>query len=388
MKQWRIKPLGEVCELVNGAPFKPSDWDGTGLPIVRIQNLNDPTKPFNYTSKKLAEKFRVRPGDTLLSWSGTPGTSFGCFRWGGPEGWLNQHIFNVHLRNEVLPSFFIYQVNSKLEELIGKAHGGVGLQHITKGALSSVNVSVPPLAEQERIVKLLDEADGLRKLRTKADDRMEALIPALFDEMFGDPATNPKGWPMKAAGELMAACDYGTSKKANEAGRGVPVLRMGNVTTAGELDLEDLKTVELDEHELGRQKLHAGDVLFNRTNSRELVGKTGMWDGRCEAVAASYFIRVRFRAEIEHPQHFTTYMNLPFMKRRLVEMARGAVGQANINAKELKSIRIPVPPLPLQQEFGERVIEIRGFEAKQAISRVRIDDLFQSMLYRAFSGEL
>ncbi len=67
-KGWRKENLGELCDLVNGAPFKPSDWDGSGLPIVRIQNLNDPTKPFNYTSKKLAEKFRVRPGDTLLSW--------------------------------------------------------------------------------------------------------------------------------------------------------------------------------------------------------------------------------------------------------------------------------------------------------------------------------
>ena len=124
MKRWPTKPLGEVCELVNGAPFKPSDWDGSGLPIVRIQNLNDAAKPFNYTSKKLAEKFRVRPGDTLLSWSGTPGTSFGCFRWNGPEGWLNQHIFNVHLKKEVLPPFFIHQVNSKLDELIAKAHGG------------------------------------------------------------------------------------------------------------------------------------------------------------------------------------------------------------------------------------------------------------------------
>jgi type I restriction enzyme S subunit len=113
-----------------------------------------------------------------------------------------------------------------------------------------------------------------------------------------------------------------------------------------------------------------------------------MWDGRIEAVAASYFIRVRFHAGIEHPQHFTTFMNLAFMKRRLSEMARGAVGQANINSKELKSIPVPVPPLPLQQEFAQRVTEIRELEAGQAASRQRLEALFQSLLHRAFQGEL
>jgi len=139
----------------------------------------------------------VKHGDTLLSWSGTPGTSFGCFRWDGPEAWLNQHIFNVHLGADVLPPFFIYQVNSKLEELIGKAHGGVGLQHITKGALSSVRLTVPPLPEQERIVKLLDEADELRKLRAQADRRTAALIPALSTRCSATLPPIPKGaeWP-------------------------------------------------------------------------------------------------------------------------------------------------------------------------------------------------
>ena len=108
---------------------------------------------------------------------------------------------------------------------------------------------------------------------------------------------------------------------------------MGNVTTEGLLDLENLKTVELTENELVKQRLQAGDVLFNRTNSRELVGKTGMWDGRFEAVAASYFIRLRFHSDIEHPQHFTTFMNLPFMKQELAEW-RVVQLAGNINSKK------------------------------------------------------
>jgi type I restriction enzyme, S subunit len=113
-----------------------------------------------------------------------------------------------------------------------------------------------------------------------------------------------------------------------------------------------------------------------------------MWDGRFEAVAASYFIRIRLRADIENPQHFVTFMNLPYMKHRLAEIARGAVGQANINSKELQSIEVPVPPITRQQEFAERIAEIRELESKQTQSRKRLHDLFQSMLHRAFNGEL
>ena len=149
-----------------------------------------------------------------------------------------------------------------------------------------------------------------------------------------------------------------------------------------------MKYVELSEDERAKYLLQVGDVLFNRTNSRELVGKTGMWDGRFDAVAASYFIRIRFDLGREHPQHFTTLMNLPLMKRRLAEMARGAIGQANINAQELRSIEFPLPPLTLQREFAARVAEVRALQAQQARSRQRLEDLFQALLHRAFAGEL
>ena len=245
MTRWPTKPLGEVCKLVNGAAFKPSDWNGSGLPIVRIQNLNDPTKPFNYTSKKVAEKFQVRPGDTLLSWSGTPGTSFGCFRWSGPEGWLNQHIFNVHLSGEISSSYFIYQVNSKLEELIGKAHGGVGLQHITKGALSSVKITLPPLWEQERIVSLLDEANELRTLRTRANSRANELMPALFHEMFGDPSSNKTGWPIGPLAELCISISDIDHKMPKSVECGIPFISAKDLSDGGRISFENVKQISI-----------------------------------------------------------------------------------------------------------------------------------------------
>jgi type I restriction enzyme S subunit len=274
-----------------------------------------------------------------------------------------------------------------MNELRSKTHGST-MKHITKGPFERTEIPLPSFSYQKRIITILEKADELHKLRAQADNRTTYLIPALFNDMFGDPATNPKKWPVLTAGELMSSCEYGTSQKANQDNQGIPVLRMGNVTTQGEFDLSNLKTVQLKKDELEKQKLQAGDVLFNRTNSRDLVGKTALWDGRFEAVAASYFIRVRFHSDKEHPQHFTTFMNLPHMKRRLFEMARGAVGQSNINSKELKAIEIPVPPMWLQNEFAKRVAEIHLLKAEQATSRQRLDDFSQSCLHRAFNGEL
>ena len=160
-------------------------------------------------------------------------------------------------------------------------------------------IPLPPPTEQNRIVDLLDQADSLRQLRNKITERTAGLVPSLFYKMFGDPATNPKGWAQRPAGKLMEACDYGTRKKADDAGRGINVLRMGNVTISGELDLDNLKAVELEGEELTRQRLHpTGDVLFNRTNSPKLVGKTGMWDGRIEAVADPISSVSAFKTEL------------------------------------------------------------------------------------------
>ncbi|MFM7165027.1 MAG: restriction endonuclease subunit S, partial [Planctomycetaceae bacterium] len=148
--------IGELCELVNGRAFKPTEWTSSGLPIIRIQNLNDVTKEFNYFEGDYSKKHEVNDGDLLFSWSGTPGTSFGAFFWNRGRGVLNQHIFNVLIdKKRVEKRYFRYAINSRLNEIISHAHGGVGLQHITKGKLESVEIPLPSLSEQKRIADIL-----------------------------------------------------------------------------------------------------------------------------------------------------------------------------------------------------------------------------------------
>lgn len=390
MKRWPTKTLGQVCDLVNGRAFKPDEWEQTGIPIIRIQNLNDPTKPFNYTTKELPEKFKVRRGDTLLSWSGTPGTSFGCFRWQGVDGWLNQHIFSVRFNDEVIPSFFIYQINSKLKELIARAHGGVGLQHITKGALSSVDIVVPPLHEQERVVMLLDEADALRRLRAQADRRMKDVIPALFHEMFGDLSLGHSAWqlfPVSEIAEVQGGLQL--TAKRNDLTLHRPYLRVANVQR-GFLILDEMKEIGLTETEFLRTRLQAGDLLLVEGNGNpDEIGRAAMWrDELSGVVHQNHLIRVRPNPQFLDSSFLLTFINGSEGRAYFRGTGNTTSGLVTISTSKVKDCRIPVPPLPLQREFAKRMEEIRAMEAEQAASRQRLDDLFQSMLHRAFNGEL
>jgi hypothetical protein len=163
---------------------------------------------------------------------------------------------------------------------------------------------------------------------------------------------------------------------------------MNNVTYEGDLDLSDIKHVELSEGELNKQLLQKDDVLFNRTNSLELVGKSGLWDGSFTAVAASYFVRLRVNLEQADPRYLVAFLNLPSTKRRLQNMAKQAIGMSNINATELQRVRMPLPPVELQRKFGHRIDRLRDYQISLTEIVVGEHRLTQSLLAYAFSGEL
>ena len=157
-KGWAKARVDSLVQLVNGFAFKPTQWKSEGLPIIRIQNLNNKDAPFNYCPEDLPDKIRVRNGDLLFAWSGTPGTSFGAHIWRGQDAWLNQHIFKVNFNREYLDERYLrLAINQNLDSYIRQAHGGAGLAHITKGRFEESRLPIAPLPEQSRIVAKIEE---------------------------------------------------------------------------------------------------------------------------------------------------------------------------------------------------------------------------------------
>ena len=157
-ESWVWVRVRDCTALFNGRAFKPSDWAATGLPIVRIQNLNDEKAPFNYFDKPVDEDVHLYGGELLFAWSGTPGTSFGAHIWRDEEAVLNQHIFKLLFdETAIFKPYYMYVLNQRVGSLIKAAHGSAGLQHVTRGVFEATLVPLPPLAEQHRIVQRIEK---------------------------------------------------------------------------------------------------------------------------------------------------------------------------------------------------------------------------------------
>jgi len=180
------RAVGDLCNFVNGNGFRPPDWSSSGLPIIRIQNLNG-SESFNYFSGEPKEKWVVRPGDLLFAWAGVKGVSFGPKIWPGPTGVLNQHIFRVEPAEEVDHYWLYLALLWATERIEARAHGfKASLLHVQKDDITSQMVDVPPLPEQRRIAEILrtwDEAiEKLEALRAAKERRRDALV---YSMVFG-----------------------------------------------------------------------------------------------------------------------------------------------------------------------------------------------------------
>ena len=222
---------------------------------------------------------------------------------------------------------------------------------ITADNLCALEIPVPSLERQDCIVATFERVGSLLASCEQASECLGSLVKSQFVEMFGKDR-----YPIVTIGDVSSDIRYGTSKKASEDGRYI-YLRMNNLTDDGRLDLSDIKRIDLTESELEKCVIEKGDLLFNRTNSREKVGKTAVFDLDEPMVIAGYIIRVRLQPEVDSI-YLSTFMNLAKTKALLQAIAKGAVHQANINARQLAAIEFPLPPLPLQQEFAAFVAEV------------------------------
>ena len=379
MSKWKTVRLGDVATYINGYAFKPSDWGTTGLPIIRIQNLTGNDYETNFFNGEIHPKYTVKDGDVLISWS----ASLGVYEWNKGKALLNQHIFKVVFdKIEVDKKYFIFTVSHLLNEMVKHTHGST-MRHITKPDFDNMPFPLPSIKEQKKISELLEKCTSIIATNKQMLEKYDTLIKSRFIEMFGDPVQNPKGWKKTELGNLCKEVRYGTSKPASENGK-YTYLRMNNITYEGELDLTNIKSIDISEDELPKCSVRKGDVLFNRTNSIELCGKTCLYKLDKTMVIAGYIIRVRVSEKL-NPQYVSTLFNTKSIKKLLREMAKGAVNQANINAQEMQSIQIPVPPISLQNEYESFVQQIDKSKFAVQKSLEKTETLYKSLMQQYFA---
>jgi len=325
-----------LCELCNPKQWKTvstSELTSTGYPVYGANGVIGYYSNYNHYKETLLITCR--------------GATCGTLNICKPFSYINGNAMALDdLSDEIDIKYLYYFLLSRgLSDTIT----GSAQPQIVKQSLKNVRVIYPNLDAQKRIIYVLGKADELLSIRKQQIAKLDELVKARFVEMFGTFPANPFRWSTGKIQDVVSDVRYGSSRPAVEGGK-YPYLRMNNITYSGKLDLHDTKRIDIPDSELDKCTVRRGDVLFNRTNSKELVGKTCVYNRDELMVLAGFIIRVRVNERIR-PEVLSAFLNMDFSKRMLIGMCKTAIGQANINAKELQNIDLYIPPIELQDQF-------------------------------------
>lgn len=313
---------------------------------------------------------------------------------------FNNNLLRItfHHINPRIISFWFNSADGK-SQLRSVTSATTSVAAIYQKALIALEVPLPPLAEQKVIADKLDELLAqVESTKARLDAipailksfRQSVLAAAVSGKLTEEWRGNSEliGWQHGLLADFVMKPTYGSSAKSDNEGL-VPVLRMGNLQD-GKLDWSNLVYTS-DKEEISKYRLNAGDVLFNRTNSPELVGKTSIFRGEREAIYAGYLIKITC-LDCLNPEYLNFHLNSLGAKEYCRTVKSDGVSQSNINAKKLAAYPMMLPPVEEQTEIVRRVEELFTFadkvEAQVNEAQTRVNNLTQSILAKAFRGEL
>ncbi|WMJ23709.1 restriction endonuclease subunit S [Paludicola sp. MB14-C6] len=386
MSKWQMVRLGDICKITSGGtPSKahPEYYENGTIPWIKTGDLKN--KYVSYNVDKITESglknssAKMFPEGTLLI--AMYGATIGACSILSFDACTNQACAAFLSIKNLDVSFLYYYLRSQKENFIKLGVGGAQ-PNISATILKDYTIPLPPIEVQQKIAKTLDAASELLAMRKQQLQELDNLIQSTFYDMFGDPVTNEKGWEVGTIRDIVSEVKYGTSKAATEFGQ-YKYLRMNNITYSGSMDYTNLKYINLEEKEAKKYLVVKGDVLFNRTNSKELVGKTAVFKEDEPMVIAGYLIKIKVN-DRANSEFLSGILNSKYGKNTLTGMCKAIIGQANINAQELQNIKITLPPLSLQNKFAEIVTKIE--EQKELVQKA-IDEsqyLFDSLMSEYF----
>ena len=409
-ENWCWTRITVITDILNGFAFKSQHYSSAGIRIIRITNVQDgfiqDKKPVYYPleSQKEITPFMLKDDDFLMSLTGNVGRVAIIDASFLPAA-LNQRVACLRIKSEdsVRKEYIFYFCLQKqfVSDCIKSAKGSAQLNMSTEW-LKEYPIPLPPLAEQQRIVDRIESLfANLDEAKEKAQavlDSFETRKAAILHKAFTGELTakwreehgvGMESWEKKSVGELCISLKYGTAKKSDASGN-VVVLRMGNLQQ-GEIDWSDL-AYSNDPDDIEKYKLFPGDVLFNRTNSAALVGKTAIYRGEHPAIYAGYLIKLDY----DHDKIIGDYLNYALntldAKKYCNSVKTDGVNQSNINAKKIGAYSFNVPSIPEQEKIVSVIQKLLSKEqqAKEAAEAVldQIDLMKKSILARAFRGEL
>lgn len=394
---WELKTLGDLYDITSSKRVFQSDWTSTGIPFYRareIVKLSIQGRVDNdlFISEEMYNRYSVKYGipkenDIMVTGVGTLGICYvvksedkfyfkdGNIIWLKDRGIANSKFVEYAFKSEIL--------RQQIDDSVGAT---VGTFTIVKA--KSTLIPIPSLSEQQRIVAILDEAfAAIDKAKANAERNLKNARELFENNLLT--ILSSKKWRVVSLGEACDGVEYGSSSKSSQSGE-IAVLRMGNIQN-GKFDWTSL-VYSNNAKDNEKYLLSYDDVLFNRTNSPELVGKTAIYKGERPAIFAGYLIRIRRKEEMLDAEYLNYYLNSQIAMDYGKTVVTSSVNQANINGAKLKTYPIPLPSLSEQRDIVQQLHSMRAKTKKlEGVYQRKIENLEElkkSLLQKAFSGEL
>ena len=383
--------LGDVADYINGRAFKPKEWKEKGLPIVRIQNLNDENAEYHYSDVMHEDKYLLHNGDLLFAWA----ASLGTYIWNNGDAWLNQHIFKVIPKENVSKKYLYFALTSIIKELYAKSHGS-GMVHVTKDKFVNTEIPLPPLPTQQAIVarieSLFAELDKAEAHLRTAQQQLKIYKQTVLNHWLNN---EDEEWEKKTAEECvvdenysLAIGPFGSDLKVEDyTESGVKLVFVRDITSK----FKDKKNKFVSEYKADQLKAHnvfKGDLLI--TKMGDPPGQTGIFPFD-RGVITSDVLRMKTNDKILNKYYAMYYILSSEGGKQIKEMTQG-VAQKKISLGRFKKFLFPVPEISEQQriveEIESRLSQAEAAEARIAESLQKTEALRQSILKKAFCGEL
>ena len=395
--QVQLAPV--LAKVVRGVTFSQSDATSEpvaeGIPVLRAGNIQQKLvidKDLVWVARSFVSNDQLlQRNDIVVCTSSGSGALVGKSAILETDFEGTWGAFNAVIRcnpDVLKPQYLAYWLSSKAFHAWKERQvQGANIQNIRQSALETIRLPLPTLLEQQRIVDVIGQSEAVAKAKNSICELIDRLVSTAYWQHFG-------GWytadglrdPVRIA-DYLADTQYGVSEAMEERGTHA-VLRMNSLTTSGWLDLSDLKYANLTKKDADNTGLKHGDLIFNRTNSRELVGKCAIWRETTGLFSfASYLIRLRLRDGML-PEYLWATLNSAYGKYRLLNAAKQAVSMANVSPTDLGRITVPLPPLPLQEKFAQFVRQVESLRTNMLEKLEAFEELRSLVAQQALIGEL
>ncbi|MBU2446575.1 MAG: restriction endonuclease subunit S [Bacteroidetes bacterium] len=387
--KWQVKSLGEVCDVVRGSSPRPKSdkrfYDGD-VPRLMVADLTRDgmyvTPRIDFLTKEGSRQSReMKAGDIVIAVSGNPGLTAIL----NIDAYIHDGFVGLRkLDKAIIHNEYLYHYLTLLKRENKSQAVGAIFKNLRTDQIKDWCIPLPPLPIQKQIAEILEQADKSKQKRQQANKLTDEFLQSVFIEKFGDPVKNPKGWEKKKIEDLILKIENENPQKFPM--KEYDYIDISSIDNSRKIIVEIKKIRGSSAPSRARQLVKCNDILVS-TVRPNLNAVALVKENFSNPIASTGFCILRSNSKIVIPEFLFKITNQSFFVERLFKLAKGASYPA-VTDGQITGIEIPIPPLPVQKQIAEIVNKTESLKEKQKQSEQELENLFQSLMQRAFRGKL